>query len=353
MLTQTYVEISVITNKYGGNPMDSHKGVLVCGEIAEGKLAPITIELLGAGRKLANELGEDLSILLMGSNTSGLGQEAIAYGADRVYVAEDSLLDQYNSDAYTQVAANLCQKEPPSIMLLGHTDAGLDLAPRLNGRLGGGLAMDCLALSIDPATKLLVSTRPIFGGNAHAMMVSKSARPQMATVRLKIVPPAERNDSRQGKVIPVEGKIDPSALKVKVVERIKEQVEGIKLEDAEVVVSGGRGMGGAQNFGMLRDLAQVLGGAVGATRPACDEGWAPATVQVGQSGKVVSPKVYIAVALSGAMSHIAGCMGAKYIVAINKDKEANIFNVAHFGIVADYKEVVPALTAKLRELLSK
>src|SRR5512136_928249 len=315
--------------------MDSHKGVLVCGEITEGKLTPVTIELLGLGRKLADELGETLSTLLMGSKTGGLGQEAIAYGADKVYVAEDSQLENYNSDAYTQVAADLCRKAPPSIMLLGHTDVGCDLAPRLNGRLGGGLAMDCLALSVDPGTKFLVSTRPVFGGNAHATMVSKSARPQMATLRSKIVPPAERIDSRQGQVIPVEGKIDPSALKVKVVERIKEELEGVKLEDAEVVVSGGRGIGSAQNFGMLKELAGLLGGAIGATRPACDEGWAPVTLQVGQSGKVVSPKLYIAVALSGAMSHIAGCLGSKTIVAINKDKEANIFSVAHLGIVAD------------------
>jgi electron transfer flavoprotein alpha subunit len=330
--------------------MGTHKGVLVCGEIAEGKLAPITIELLGAGKKLANDLGEELSAVLMGSKAGALGKEAIAYGADNVYVAEDSLLDQYNSDAYTQVAADLCRKALPSVMLLGHTDIGCDLAPRLNGRLGGGLAMDCMTLSVDPATKLLVSTRPVFGGNAHATMVSKTARPQMATVRPKTVPPAERSDSRQGKVIPVEGKIDPSALKVKVVDRIKEEVEGIKLEDAEVVVAGGRGIGSAQNFGMLKELAGVLGGAIGATRPACDEGWAAVTLQVGQSGKVVSPKLYIAVALSGAMSHIAGCLGSKTIVAINKDKEANIFNVAHFGIVADYKEVLPALIAKLKEL---
>jgi len=333
--------------------MDTHKGVLVCGEIAEGKLAPVTVELLGLGRKLANDLGEELSTLLMGSKAGGLGKEAIVYGADKVYVAEDSLLDQYNSDAYTQVAADLCKKALPSIMLLGHTDIGCDLAPRLNGRLGGGLSMDCLALSIDPATKLLVSTRPVFGGNAHATMLSKAARPQMATLRPKTVPPAERNDSRQGQAVPVEGKVDPSALKVTVVERIKEEVEGVKLEDAEVVVSGGRGIGGAQNFGMVRELARVLGGAVGATRPACDEGWAAVSLQVGQSGKVVSPKLYIAVALSGAMSHISGCLGSKVIVAINKDKDANIFNVAHFGIVADYKEVVPALTAKLKELKPK
>ena len=175
----------------------------------------------------------------------------------------------------------------------------------------------------------------------------------MATVRPKIMPPAERNDSRQGKVIPVEGKVDPSALKVKVVDRIKEEVEGIKLEDAEVVVAGGRGIGSAQNFGMLKELAGIMGGAIGATRPACDEGWAPVTLQVGQSGKVVSPKLYIAVALSGAMSHIAGCLGSKTIVAINKDKEANIFSVAHLGIVGDYKEVLPTLIAKLKELKSK
>src|SRR4030042_6313216 len=169
--------------------MDNHKGVLVCGEIAEGKLAPITIELLGVGRKLANELGEDLSTLLMGSKTGGLGLEAIAYGADKVYVAEDNLLDQYNSDAYTQVAADLCRKVLPSVMLLGHTDIGCDLAPRLNGRLGGGLAMDCLEVYVDPATKLMASTRPVFGGNAHATVVSKSARPQMATISTKTVPP--------------------------------------------------------------------------------------------------------------------------------------------------------------------
>jgi electron transfer flavoprotein alpha subunit len=333
--------------------MDSHKGVLVCGEIAGGKLAPITLELLGVGRELADQLGEELGILLMGSKTGGLGQEAIAYGADNVYVAEDSLLDDYNSDAYTQVAANLCKKVLPSIMLLGHTDIGCDLAPRLNGRLGGGLAMESTALSIDPTTKLLVSTRPVFGGNALATMLSKSARPQMATMRLKTVPPAERDDSRKGKVLPIEEKVDPKAIKVRVVDRIKEEVSGVKLEDAEVVVAGGRGMGSAQDFGKLRELADVLGGAVGATRVACDEGWAPATLQVGQSGKVVSPKLYIAVGLSGAMAHIAGCLGSKYVVAINKDKEANIFNVAHFGIVGDWKEVLPALTAKFKELLAK
>ncbi len=332
--------------------MDQHKGVMVLGEITDGKLAPITTELLGIGKKLANELGEDLSVLLMGGKARGLAQESIAYGADKVYIAEDSLFDDYNSDAYTQLLANLCQKVSLSILLMGHTDIGCDLAPRLNGRLRGGLAMDAMELSIDPSTKLLVSTRPIFGGNAYARVISKTVRPQMATVRTKVFPPAERDESRQGQIIPVEEKIDPSAIKVKVIERLKEEVEGVKLEDAEVVVSGGHGIGSAKNFEMLWELARLLGGTVGATRRACDEGWVPVTRQIGQSGKVVSPKLYIAVALSGAMSHIVGCLGSKCIVAINKDPEANIFSIAHFGIVADYKETLPALIAKFKELLS-
>ena len=330
--------------------MDTAKGVLVFGEIIDGKLAPVTIELLGAGRKLAGDLGEELSVLLLGSKAGSLGQEAIAYGADIVYINAEGIFDAYNSDAYTQAAADLCRKALPAVMLFGHTDIGGDLAPRLNGRLGGGLAMDCLALAIDPATKFLVSTRPVYGGNARATMVAKAARPQMATVRPKTLPAAERNDSRQGKIVILEDKIDPVVMKVKVVERIKEEVEGVKLEDAEVVVSGGRGIGSKQNFEMVKELARVLGGAVGATRPVCDEGWTPAGLQVGQSGKVVSPKVYIAVGISGAMAHITGCLGSKCIVAINKDKEANIFNVAQLGLVADYKEVLPALTAKLKEL---
>jgi electron transfer flavoprotein alpha subunit len=330
--------------------MDANKGVLVCGEIADGKLAPVTLELLGAGRKLANELGEELYVLLLGINSGNLGKDAIAYGADKVYAAEDSLFDNYNSDAYTQAAASLCRKIMPVIMLFGHTDTGMDLAPRLNGRLGGGLAMDCLSLAIDPATRCLVTTRPVYGGNAHATAMSKSVRPQMATIRPKTVPAAERNDSRQGQVIVIEDKVDPATLKIKVVERIKEQVEGVKLDDAEVVVSGGRGIGSKQNFEMVKELAHALGGAVGATRPVCDEGWAPASLQIGQSGKVVSPKLYIAVAISGAMAHITGCLGSKYIIAINKDKDANIFSVARYGIVGDYKEILPALTAKIKEL---
>jgi len=329
-----------------------NKGILLCGEITEQKLAPITLELLGIGRKLADELGEELSILLMGSGIGSLGQEAIAFGTDKVHIADDPLLEHYNSDACTLIATDLCQKILPSIVLLGQTDTGRDLAPRLAARLKGALSMDCIDLTIDPETKLLTQTRPVFGGNALATVTAKTARPQMATIRPGAIAAAERNDSRQGEVISLEVAIDPSAVKVKVVERVKEEVEGIRLEDAEVVVSGGRGIGSAQNFEAVWELARLLGGTVGGTRAACEEEWIAATLQIGQTGKIVSPKLYIAIGLSGAMQHIAGCTGSKCIVAINRDPEANIFKIANYGIVSDYREVLPALTEKLKELLT-
>jgi len=331
----------------------SNQDILVCSEIAEGKLAPITLELLGAGKKLADELGQALSILLMSGKIGNLAQEAITYGADKVYVAENNILDPYNSDAFTETAAKLCQKINPDIILLGQTDIGRDMAPRLVAKLQGGLAMDCIDLAIDPETKLLVQTRPVFGGNANATYITKTAKPQIATIRPKAMSPAERDDSRKGEVIPVTDTVDASAVKIKVLERIKEKTEGVKLEEAEIVVSGGRGVGNAENFQKLWDLAKLLGGAVGATRAACEDGWIPMTHQIGQTGKIVSPNLYIAIGISGAMQHVAGCSGSKCMVAINKDANANIFKVAHFGIVADYKEALPALTEKLAELTAK
>jgi electron transfer flavoprotein alpha subunit len=289
----------------------------------------------------------------MGSGIGGLGQEAIAFGADKVHIADDPLLENYDSDAYTLVATDLCQKILPSIVLLGQTDIGLDLAPRLAGRLGGGLSMDCIELAIDPETKLLIQTKPVFGGNALATMISRTARPQMATTRSGSMVPADRNGSRQGEVIALEAPVDPSMVKAKVIQRVKEEVEGIRLEDAEVVVCGGRGIGSAENFEAIWELARVLSGTAGGTRAACEGEWLPMMLQIGQTGKIVSPKLYIAVALSGAMQHIAGCSGSKCIVAINKDPEANIFKIAHYGIVSDYKEVLPSLTDKLKELLAK
>jgi len=333
--------------------METNKSILVYGEVEKGKLASITTELLGIGRKLANELSQELGIVLIGDKVNNLAQEVIAFGADKVYTGEDASLERYNSDACTTIAANLCRKILPEIILFGQTDIGRDLAPRLAGRLQGGLAMDCLELAVDKDTRLLKATRPVFGGNALATVVSKSARPQMATIRSRTMSPAERDDSRKGEVILLDIAIDPSLIKVKVVEQVEEKTEGIKLEDAQVVVSGGRGIGSADNYKMLWELARLFEGAVGGTRVACEQGWLPMTNQVGQTGKIVSPKLYIAVALSGAMQHIAGCSGSKCIVAINKDPDANIFKVAHYGIVGDFKEAIPGLIEKFKELLAK
>ena len=328
------------------------KGVMICAELADNEVSSITMELLGIGRKLADDLGEELSVLLMGKDINPLGQEHIAYGADKVYIIDDPLVGSFNSDMYTEVAAKVCRQINPSIVLLGQTDIGRDMAPRLAARLGGGLAMDCIDLSIDPDTKLMLQTRPVFGGNASAVMVTRTARPQMATVRPKTMSALEKDDSRQGEVVSMEPGADSSVIKAEVIDTVLEEVEGIKLEEAEVIVTGGRGVGSAEGFDVIKELADVLTGAVGATRAACDEGMAPATIQVGQTGKIVGPNLYIAIALSGAVQHLAGCSGSKHIVAINTDPDAQIFKVAEFGIVADYKEVLPPFLEKCKELLA-
>ena len=236
---------------------------------------------------------------------------------------------------------------------MGQTSMGRDLAPRLAFRLGTGLTTDCLELSIDPDTKLMLQTKPVYGGNALSIVVCEETRPQMATVRPKSMDPLGRDDSRKGEVITFDAGLDESIIRVKFIEKVEEEVVGVKLEDADVVVVGGRGMGGPEPFAQLEELAKLLGGAVGASRPPCDSGWVPTTWQVGLTGKMVTPTLYIGVALSGASQHLAGCSGSKTMVAINKDPEANIFKVCQFGIVGDYKKVLPPFVDKVKELLAK
>ena len=332
--------------------MAENKGVLVCGEVAEGKLAAISQELLYAGRQLANALGVELSAAILGSGVNGLSGDAVAFGADKVYVIDDPLLKDYQADSYVAALQNLCQKVTPEIVLMGQTSMGRDIAPRLAFRLGTAVAMDCVLLGIDPESKRLVQTRPVYGGSALATFITETARPQIATVRMKAMPQAERDDSRKGEVVPFAAGLQPATLRAKVVNRVKEEVAGVKLEDAKVIVSGGRGIGGPESFSYLNDLARVLGAAVGASRPPCDSGWVPASVQVGLTGKIVTPDVYIAVAISGSSQHLAGCSGSKCIVAINKDPEANIFKVAQFGLVGDYKKVLPAFAQKCKQLMA-
>ncbi len=332
--------------------MSQNKDVFIVGELSEGKLASITAELLGIGRKLADELSQGLSAVLIGSEIGEAANEAIYYGAEKVYVIDAPLFKDYLTDSYVGALEKLCKQVSPEILLLGQTSMGRDLAPRLAFRLETGVTLDCIELSIDPETKLLQKTKPVYGGNAVAVYVCEEGRPQMATIRPKTMQPSERDPNRKGEIIPFDPGLDESAIRGRVIDKIKEEVVGIKLEDADVVVCGGRGIGGPEPFKQLEELAKMLNGAVGATRPPCDSGWVPDHYQIGLTGKLVSPTLYIGIALSGSSQHQAGMSGSKNIVAINKDPEANIFRIAHYGVVGDYKKVLPAFIEKCKELLS-
>jgi electron transfer flavoprotein alpha subunit len=331
--------------------MAENKGVMVYGEMVDGKLSSITSELLGGGRRLADELKEDLICILAGDKLDEAPKKAIAYGADKVYTVENPLLKEYQTDAYVAVMEKAVKDISPRILLFGQTSVGRDMAPRLSFRLGTSLSMDCIELSIDPATKLLQQTRPVYGGNARATFTSELL-PQMVTVRQKAMSPLEPNEARKGEIASIKVELDPAKIRTKVLETIKEEVAGVKLEDAQIIVAGGRGIGGPDGFKQLEELAKALRAAVGASRPPSDNKWVPESWQIGLTGKIVTPEVYIAVAISGASQHLAGCSGSKNIIAINKDPEANIFKEARFGVVGDWKQVLPTFTQKVKELLA-
>lgn len=331
--------------------MADNKGVMIYGEIREGKLEAITAELLGCGRKLADNLGQELIAVLVGSGIRNLAQETIAYGANKVYVVDDPLLKDYQTDAYVAVMEKVVKQVMPQIILLGQTSTGRDLAPRLAFRLETAVSMDCMELAIDPDSKLMLQTKPVYGGNAQAIFVCESY-PQMATVRVKAMSPLEPDASRKGEIITIDAGLDPSAIRTKILEKVTEKIEGVKLEDAKTIVTGGRGIGNAEGFKQLEELAKILKGAVGASRPPCDNGWVSDKLQIGLTGKIVAPELYFAIALSGSSQHMSGCSGSKNIIAINKDPEANIFRSAHYGVVGDWKKVLPAFTKKVKELLA-
>ncbi|HIM62701.1 MAG TPA: electron transfer flavoprotein subunit alpha/FixB family protein [Dehalococcoidia bacterium] len=324
-------------------------GVLILGDASGGELSSTTLELLAAGQKVAADLGEDLSVALLGDTLDAAAQSAIAHGAQKVYAVNHPLLADYQVDLHLTALEALCKDTAPRVVLVARTNEGRELAPRLAFRLGVGLAQDCLEVSVDTAEKQLLANRPVYGGNAIAV-VSCNQTPQIAAIRPKAYEPAEADSSRQGEVISFPVELDASMALTQVVETVLEEAEGIKLEDAHIVISGGRGLGGPEPFAQLEELAKIMGGTVGASRAAVDSGWVPSSYQVGLTGKTITPDLYIMVAISGASQHMAGCSGAKVIVAINKDAEANIFKEARYGVVGDWETVLPALTAALREL---
>lgn len=323
-------------------------GVLVFAETKDGQLLAGGKEALGIGAKLAKGLNTGMAAVVLGRDTAGRARELIAFGAQTVHAGENADLAAYQPDACLQVLLRAIEAARPRVVLMGHTDATKDLAPKLAFRLKAGLTMDCVDLSLKDG-KTLVATKPVYGGNAQAVYET-STDVQVATLRAKAFDPLPRDDARRGEVKALDARVDGSKVKVRVLEVKKEQSTGVRLEDAPVVVSGGRGLGGPEPFKKLEELARVLGGAVGASRAVCDAGWLPHSYQVGLTGKTVTPDLYIAVAISGASQHLAGMSGAKTVVAINKDKDCNMFKEARYGVVGDWQEVLPAFVDMCREL---
>ncbi|MDR1732833.1 MAG: electron transfer flavoprotein subunit alpha/FixB family protein [Synergistaceae bacterium] len=330
------------------NPAE-YRGVWVFAEQRAGKLQNVVFELLGEGRRLADELKTDLSAVLLGDGVGGLCQSLIESGADRVFCADSSTLSDYTTEAYTAVIADLVREKKPEIFLLGATHIGRDLGPRLSARLGSGLTADCTGLAIDPEQKLLLQTRPAFGGNLMAVIVTADHRPQMSTVRPGVMKKLTPDPKRAGTVEPVKVDVDPLKLRTRVREFVRTVQKTVDLTEAEVIVAGGRGLGGAEGFRLVEELAETLGGVVGASRAAVDSGWITPDHQVGQTGKTVRPLLYVACGISGAIQHLAGMQNSKCIVAINKTSTAPIFEVADYGIVGDVRQVLPLMIEELRQ----
>ena len=343
----------VVEREKAEEPEDisSYKGVWVFIEHRDGHIRNVSMELVGEGRKLAEELGEEVSAVLIGDNVAEMSKDLFASGADNVYLAEGSAFKNYTTDAYTIAFTHLIRKYRPSVILLGATNDGRDLGPRVAARVKTGLTADCTSLAIDPDTRLVAWTRPAFGGNIMATIFCPNHRPQMGTVRPKVFKKPEPDYSRTGKTIREELAIKAEDIRTKLIDVVKVCSVSCNLEDAVFIVSGGRGLGKPEGFRMVEELAQVLKGTVGSSRAAVDAGWMPYPHQVGQTGKTVAPKIYIACGISGAIQHLAGMQTSDVIIAINKDPDAPIFKVATYGIVGDVYEVVPALTARLREVL--
>ena len=329
----------------------NYKGVYVIAEQFEGKLRNVSLELLGQGRLLADKIGDEVGAVLIGSGVKPLAQELIAHGAHKVYVYDDPKLEQYNTTAYTKVLQGFFEEVRPNVFLVGATNIGRDLGPRVANVLKTGLTADCTGLDVDDDGKTIVWTRPALGGNIMAEIVCRENRPQMGTVRPNVFKKPAADTAATGEIIDMKAGLNDDDFMTKFVELIKMGGGGVKLEEADVIVSGGRGMNSSEPFeGMLQELARLLGGAVGASRAAVDAGWIDALHQVGQTGKTVGPKIYVACGISGAIQHLAGMTGSDCIIAINKDPDAPIFQVCDYGIVGDAFEVVPKITAAIKEI---
>lgn len=324
-----------------------YKDVWIFAEQREGKLTKVAAELVGKGRLIAQSLGAKTVAVLLGKDVSGLAQDLVAYGADEVLVAEHELLERYTTDAYAKVFCDLARERKPEIVLVGASFMGRDLGPRVAARLVTGLTADCTGLEIDAESRNLMMTRPAFGGNLMATIECAEHRPQMATVRPGVFERPAKDEARKGRIEKVQVQLASKDLRIQIAKVVKTVKEAVDIGEAQFIVSGGRGVGNKENFMILHQLAEALGGSVGSSRAAVDSGWTEKAQQVGQTGKTVRPQIYIACGISGAIQHLAGMQESDFIIAINKDEAAPIMKLADVAVVGDLFKVVPELTAQV------
>ena len=327
------------------------KGIWVFAEQEEGTIRKVAYEILSEARKIADTKGEQLCAVCLGKDIAGLGDKFAPYGADKVYLVDHEALGQYTTSGYAKALSDLITKEQPSILLLGATVMGRDLSPKVAARLNAGLASDCLEIKLDDSGNFCVK-RPIYAGKAYAEVGFQNTDLMMASVRPNVLIASAPDASKTAEIENVTPEMSADDIKVKVVEVMKTGAGKVDLTEAEIIVSGGRGMKGPENYKLIEDLAEVIGATVGASRAAVDAGWKPVSDQVGQTGKVVSPNLYIACGISGAIQHYAGMGTSKVIVAINKDEEAPIFSKCDYGVVDDLFKILPPLTAEMKKLMA-
>ena len=329
--------------------MSDARNVWVFIEVVRGKIKGVSLELLGQGRKMADDLGEKLVAIIPGNEIEDFAKMAIHYGADEAIVVDQKELKDYSTDGYTKAMCTLIKKYNPAVLLIGATNNGRDLGPRVSSRMQTGLTADCTELGVDSETRLVKWTRPAFGCNLMATILCPDHRPQIGTVRPGVFKKPEEDTGRKGEIIHETVEFGPDEIRTRIVEVITEAGGAdVNLEEAEIIVSGGRGVGGPEGFEVLKELADEIGAQIGASRAAVDSGWISSLHQVGQTGKSVGPKIYIACGISGAIQHVAGMSSSDVIIAINKDPDAPIFNIADYGIVGDLFEIIPELTKRIR-----
>jgi electron transfer flavoprotein alpha subunit len=332
---------------------EDYSGIWVFIEVKDGEVVPVSLELLGAGKELADKRGTELAGVLIGENVTHLADSLFEYGADTVYVYDDSIFKDYRTESYMKALLECCQKYKPEVILYGATSTGKDLASAVATDLPTGLTADSTILDIEEDTGLLLASRPAFGGNIMATILCKKYRPQMATVRPKVMKALTPEPGRTGKLVEETASLKEDDIRTKVLEIVRYATQKVKIDEADIIVAGGKGLGSPNGFQLVHQLAETLGGAVGASRDVVEAGWIEHHHQVGQTGVTVTPKIYFAIGISGAIQHIVGMQNSGLIIAINNDPNAAIFQSSHYGIVGDAFEIVPLLIEQFKQAFNR